>query len=163
MSNKFPVPNALKAEYYERKLRKANFDRIDFALQFKPGRDGIGCVAFKWIDGVINHDAIVKKIEEQMDLVDQLRKLYESQNRNFKNWDAAFNEINQSPVEYTEYCELRPNALTFLARAPLIEDETVRSRAEAGEQRAASSEQCITYHIIMDTCVKLDGGVFFYF
>ena len=130
--NKLPIPNTLKFEYYERKLRKANFDRIDFALDFKAGRDGVGCVAHKWVDGVINHDAIVKKIEEQMDLIDQLRKIYNSDNRTFQNWDAAFNEINLSPVEYAEYCELRPGGLTFIERAPRIEDETARSKAEAG-------------------------------
>jgi hypothetical protein len=131
--NKFPLPNAIKFEYYERKLRKANFDRIDYAITFKPGRDGIGCVAYKWVDGVINHDAIVKKIEEQMDMIDALRKIYESDNRTFKNWDAAFNELNSAPVEYSEYCDLRPGGLTFLERAHLIDDETARSKAEAGE------------------------------
>lgn len=130
--NKFPLPNVIKFEYYERKIRKANFDRIDYAIVFKPGRNGVGCVAHKWVDGVINHDAIVKKIEEQMDLIDELRKIYESDNRTFKNWDAAFNELNQSPVEYAEYCDLRPEGLTFLSRAHLIDDETARSKAEAG-------------------------------
>lgn len=132
MQNKFPLPNTIKFEYYERKLRKAIFDRIDLALSFKAGRNGVGCVAYKWIDGVINHDSIVKKIEEQMDLVDKFRKIYESDNRTFRNWDAAFNEINQSPVDYTEYCALRPGGLTFLQRAHLMDDEAVRSKAEAG-------------------------------
>jgi hypothetical protein len=127
----YPIPNELKFEYYERKRFSATFDRMDLSLKFRSGVGEIGGIVIKWVDGIFNHDAHVKKIEEQMDLIDNLRKIYDKDNRTFKNWDAAWGCIDTSPEDYAEFLELRPNALNFEVRIQTITDASERAQAEA--------------------------------
>lgn len=127
----YSIPNDLKYEYYERKRFSATFDRMDLSLKFRSGVDEIGAIVIKWVDGIFNHDAHVKKIEEQMDLIDNLRKIYDKDNRTFKNWDAAWDCINTSPEDYAEFLELRPNSLNFEIRIQTMTDSSEKAAAEA--------------------------------
>jgi len=149
MKGNYPLPPELKYEYYERKRFAATFDRMDLSLKFRSGVNGIGAIIIKWTDGIYNHDAHVKKIEEQMDLIDQLRQIYEKENRTFKNWDAAWMSINTKPADYEEYLELRPLALTFHSR--------IQDMRDSGERAAAEAEY--TRFIELDSyCSKIYGA-----
>lgn len=129
--NKFQIPNEMKYEYYERKRFAATFDRMDLSLKFRSGVNEIGAICIKWIDGIYLHDIHVKKIEEQMDLIDNLRKVYDKENRTFKNWAASWDAINTRPEDYAEFLELRPNCLNFHVRIQTITDNSDRAKAEA--------------------------------
>lgn len=142
----YPLPSELKIEYYERKRYSATFDRMDLCLKFRSGLNGIGAIAIRWVDGIYNHDIQVKKIEEQMDIVDQLRKIYNKDNRTFKNWDAAWNVINNCPEDYAEYLELKPNGETFHERIQEITDPVDRATAET---------EYIRYRILDPKCSKV--------
>jgi hypothetical protein len=140
------LPSEMKLEYYERRRFSATFDRMDLCLKFRSGLNGIGAIAIRWVDGIYNHDAQVKKIEEQMDLVDQLRKIYNKDNRTFKNWDAAWNAINLNPEDYAEYLELKPNGETFHERIKEITDPADRAVAET---------EYVRYRVLNPKCSKI--------
>jgi hypothetical protein len=143
----YPLPPELLLEYYERRRFNATFDRIDLCLKFRSGLNGIGAIAIRWVDGIHNHDAQVKKIEEQMDLVDKARKIYLKENRTFKNWDAAWNSaLNTSPEDYAEYLELKTNGETFHERMKEIKDSVARATAEA---------EYVRYRILNPKCSKI--------
>jgi hypothetical protein len=140
------LPSEMKLEYYERRRFGATFDRMDLCLKFRSGLNGIGAIAIRWVDGIYNHDTQVKKIEEQMDLVDQLRKIYNKDNRTFKNWDAAWNAINLNPEDYAEYLELKPNGETFHERIKEITDPADRAIAET---------EYVRYRVLDPKCSKI--------
>ena len=146
MKNSYPLPNELKLEYLERRRFNATFDRIDLCLKFRSGYKGIGAIAVKWTDGIYQHDIQVKKIEEQLDLVDKLRNIYNKENRTFKNWDAAWNSINIHQEDYREFLELKPNAETFHERIREITDPATRATAEA---------EYVRYRILEPKCTKI--------
>jgi hypothetical protein len=104
----YEIPSEMKIEGYERRRLAVNFDRIDLICELKPGYNGVGAVLKGFINAIPGYDEFVKKIEEKMDEIEELKKLDTKTNRHFMNWDAAWNLLNKKPDEYLEYIDLIP-------------------------------------------------------
>lgn len=128
-------------ETYEQRPQSAEFDRLDLAVDFRPGKDGIGAVVKVWvreynslrywshefhqnfIDAIARHDEIVKLMEEQLVEITALRRVYNKKKRLFQNLDSAWNAmIEDSPNDFQEYNALIPKMRNVQERLRIIED-----------------------------------------
>lgn len=132
---KYAIPKELKTESYERKKLRATFARLDLVLKFRAGKDGIGAITRSWTDAIYWHDCMVKKVEEQMDIVDQLRKIYNKEQRTFRNWDAAWNALNRFPEDYIEYRRLDKESEGLEDRIKDMDDPVMKALAQADFDR----------------------------
>ena len=140
----YPLPPELKVETYERRRLAADFDRIDLILDLRPGMNGIGAVLSKFIDAIPAHDAFVKKIEEKLDALDELKRLDSKANRHFVNWDVAWNALNTKPDEYADYKDLVPQMDNILEILDDCEDPVEKATAEANFLRFKELEEKYT-------------------
>ena len=95
---RFPVPPELKVEFYERRRNTTNFERLELAIELIPGKDGIGAVVRNFIDAISLHDVAVKNVEDKWLEVEGLRHDFNRKNRLYRNFDSAWNTMNQNPV-----------------------------------------------------------------
>ena len=133
----YEIPPEMKIEGYERRRLAVNFDRIDLICEFKPGYKGIGAVLKGFINAIPGYDEFVKKIEEKMDEIDELKKLDTKTNRHFMNWDAAWNLLNKKPEEYLEYIDLIPQTAQLTDDMNNTDDPIERAVCAAKLERHA--------------------------
>eukprot|EP01041_Mallomonas_annulata_P002202 gene2202-4283_t len=135
MLKPFEIPDSFKLEYYERRYFSGTFEKIDLAMKFRPGFNGVGAVFASWIDAISAHDIAVKEVEEKLDAVDQLRTIYDKHNRAFRNWDAAWTSLNIHPEDYEEYLSLIHAMETYDERIKQITDPEAKAKAKLEHQR----------------------------
>lgn len=129
------IPDELRLENEERRIQAATFDRVDLVIQFQPGRDKIGAVIQSFIDAIVQHDIIVKEIEKQLLVIDEIKKLYRKKVRLFRTLDNTWNLIYTNPTEFTEYLELIPKMDNIEKRLQLIEDIEIKTALQAQYNR----------------------------
>lgn len=129
------VPQELKIEFYERRPQSAEFDRVDFAINFVGGKNGVGAIVSSFQDNIIDHDTIVKVIEEKWKVIDVLQRDYNKKNRLFRNLDGAWNNVHDKPEEFDEYCKLIPKMKNIEARLLQIKDAKVKAALELSYER----------------------------
>jgi hypothetical protein len=132
---KLELPEEFKQESYERRVHKIELDRMDLCLALKAGKDGKAGVVDHFIEAVHLHDGVVKRIEEKMDEIDELRKLYNKKHRVFRNWDSSYNTMNTFQEDYSEYLQLLPKMRNYEERIEQIDDPIIRAKAEAERER----------------------------
>jgi ankyrin repeat protein len=132
---KAEIPQESKIEFYERRPQAAEFDRVDFAINFVAGKDGIGAIISSFQDNIIDHDAIVKVIEEKWKVIDVLQRDYNKKNRLFRNLDSAWNNVHDKPEEFAEYCKLIPKMKNIEQRLLQIKDAKVKAALELSYER----------------------------
>jgi hypothetical protein len=126
----FSLPEELKLETYERILQHATFDILDLVIKFMPGRNGIGAIVEGFKYSISGHDDIVQQIEEQMSLIEELKRAYSRANRLFRNLDSAWNCMldAHNPADFYEYQELLPKMNNIEERMATIEDPKIKAQ-----------------------------------
>lgn len=153
--NRFPIPNELKIEHYERRVQPAIFDRMDLVVKFIPGKDNIGAIVYGYIDAIKSHDDVVKRVEERWAEVDEIRKNFNKMNRQFRNMDGAWTSMNQRPDEFQEYLALLPKMKNIESRIERITDSIAKVKAEADFKRFKELEpSCSRLGIAFDALEK---------
>lgn len=132
---KLELPEEFKHESYERRVQKADVDRLDLCVELQPGRDGKSAVVKQFVEAVHLHDDVVKRIEEKMNVIDELQKVYNKKHRVYRNWDASYNTMNTFQEDYQEYLQLLPKMRNYEERIEQIEDPLIRAKAEAERER----------------------------
>jgi len=133
-------PDELKQEMYERRVYNNTFDRIDLCLAFRPGKDDIGAICSHFVEAISMHDQIAKQMEEKMDEIIELRKIYNKKHRVFRNWDSSFNTMNTFQEDYQDYLQLLPKMTNYEERILEIEDPKAKAKAEAERERYLAIE-----------------------
>lgn len=128
-------PSFLKLEFFERRRNEALFERLDFTVNFIPGHADTGAIVKSWINGIIDHDNIVKLIEELMAKVIVLKRDFKKKNRLYRNLDSSWSIMLVKPDEYDEYLALLPKMVGIEERIEKIKDEKAKVKAEAELQR----------------------------
>lgn len=126
-----PQPANTKLEFYERRKQNAAFDCIDKILTLMPGHLGKGAIVKGFINSIPNHDAKVKEMEEQMILLDGLKRDLKKKNRLYRNLDSAWNTVLAKPEEFEEYCLLLPKMDGIEERIAIIKDEKIKAKLQA--------------------------------
>ena len=122
---KLELPEEFKQETYERRIHKADVDRLDLCVKLRAGKDGKGAVVDHFIEAVHLHDDVVKRIEEKMNEIDELRKIYTKKHRVYRNWDSSYNTMNTFQEDYQEYLQLLPKMRNYEERIEQIEDPII--------------------------------------
>lgn len=161
---KLEVPDELKLEFYDRRVNEAVFDRLDLVLGLMPGKDGVGAVVKCFLDAIAIHDEIVKTIEEKMDEVGELKKVFLKKSRLFRNLDSAWNIMLDNPVDFYEYLELLPKMKNIEARLKIVEDAKVKAELLAEYYRFQSlqpvcSKQLIIYNTYSEARKERDDAM----
>ena len=60
MSSRYPIPQELKLEAYERRKHDAELDNLTLTLNLIPGHAGVGAICQGFIDAISKHDEAVK-------------------------------------------------------------------------------------------------------
>jgi hypothetical protein len=132
---KYPVPDALKIETYDRRPQVACFERVDLGVTFRPGKGGVGLIVRQFIDAIVNHDAIVKTVEERWMEIDELRRISNRINKKLRSFDGAWSIINEFPQEFIEYTKLLPKMKNIEMRLKMITDVTAKAKAQSEYDR----------------------------
>lgn len=132
---KFPIPAELKLEGFERLKQTSTFHRLDLAIEFIAGHNNIGAVVKRFTDAIHLHDEIVKRIEEMWKQIDELRRVFNTKNRLFRNMDSAWTLLNHRPDDFSEYLLLRPKMKNIDERIKKITDTKAKIKAEADRSR----------------------------
>lgn len=132
---KLPIPEELKLENYDRRRYTAVFDRIDLVLEFRAGKGGIGATIKCFLDAISKHDEIVAQIEDQLNTVKELKRIYRKKNRLFRNLDSAWNLMLNNPVEFHEYLGLLPKMENIEERIEQITDPEIKAKVVAQYDR----------------------------
>ncbi len=125
-----PIPPELKPESYEKRKFETVFHRLDLTIEFIPGKDKKGAIVRRFINGIPNHDAIVKSIEEKMDLINEVNNNLKKKLRLFRNLDAAYNMMLTSPDDFDEYQSLIPRMVNVKQRLEAITDPESKVKLE---------------------------------
>lgn len=129
--NSLPIPKEIKPEHYERRKFEAVFHRLDLCIHFVPGHNRVGAIVKNFINGIPNHDAIVKKVEEKWAMIDEVSSILKKKNRLFRNLDAAYNSLLTKPEEYEEYLDLVPRMKNIELRLQTITDPEAKAKVES--------------------------------
>ncbi len=100
-----------------------------------PGHLGKGAIVKGFINSIPNHDAKVKEMEEQMILLDGLKRDLKKKNRLYRNIDSAWNTVLVKPEEFEEYCVLLPKMDGIEERIELVKDEKIKAKLQADLDR----------------------------
>jgi hypothetical protein len=149
---RLPIPDELKLENQSSLLQYAIFDKLDFIIDFRPGKDNIGAIVKNFIDAIRKHDQIVVEYENALKIVAEKKKVYRKRNRLFRNLDSAWNVIMTNPSEFQEYLDLLPKMKNIEKRLSLIEDPIVKAKLQDAYQRFLILQPiCSKQQIIYDT------------
>jgi hypothetical protein len=133
--NNLEIPDELKIENQDRRPKNAVFDRVDLVVDFQPGKDSIGAIVRCFNDAIHNHDIVVKEIEQQMIIIDELKRNYRKKVRLFRNLDNTWNVLDMDPVEFNEYQELIPRMKNIEERLLKIDDMEFKAKLEVQYER----------------------------
>jgi hypothetical protein len=148
-----PLPDELKIENYDRVHHPAVFDRVDQAVEFIPGKDGIGAIVKSFIYAIRQHDVTVKKIEEKLHVIDGIKREFRKKNRLFRNFDNAWTAMYDPTFE--EYLDLKPKMLNIDARIDDAEDLMLKSRLVLEKKRFLELEpRCSNLEVVRDDLVE---------
>ena len=131
MVERFAVPAELKVEFYERRRQTSSFDRLHLAIELIPGHNGIGAIVRGFIDAIALHDVAVKNVEDKWLEVEGLRHDFSRKNRLYRNFDSAWNAMNENQAELDEYLELLPQMVDMEERIKRITDAKAKVKAES--------------------------------
>jgi len=149
---KLEIPDELKLENYERRIQKATFDRIDLVVSFRPGNDNIGATIKCFMEAIPAHDDMVKKIEEQMNEIEGLKRQYHKKHRLFRNLDSAWNLTLENPVDFFDYLELVPKMPKVERRLKVVEDPVIKAKLQDMFDRFTALEPiCSRQAVIYET------------
>jgi hypothetical protein len=152
---KLPLPDELKVEFYPKRIHESTFDRIDLILMFLPGKDDTGAIVKSFIDAISVHDTIVKLVEEKMESISALRRVYHKKSRLFRNLDSAWNIMLDNPVDFYDYVDLIPKMKNITYRLEQITDSKIRAEVLTEYNRFQSlQELCSKQLIIYETYSK---------
>lgn len=144
------IPDALKAETYERRTFEGSFHRLNLAIRFHSGNDGVGAVVKHFIDAIPNHDKMVKRVEDSLLHMEGLKSVLKKKNCLFKNLDSSFNTLLTNPDELDEYMDLIPKMKNIDARIKAIRQTEARVKAEL-----EVPEYCHMYLLTIASVVSL--------
>jgi hypothetical protein len=144
-----PIPEELKAESYEKKRQEAVFDRVDQALLFVPGKNGIGAIVRGFIDAIRRHDELVKNIEDKLRAIDDIKREYKKKARLFRNFDNAWTAMYEPTFE--EYLELKPTMADIDEVLNNTKDPVQKTRLEVDWKRFLEIQpRCSNLEIVRD-------------
>lgn len=156
MTERFAVPPDLKVEFYERRRQTSSFDRLDFALELIPGMDGVGAIVRNFTDAIALHDIAVKNVEDKWLETQGLRHDFNRKNRLYRNFDSAWNTMNQNQAELDEYLALAPGMVEMEERIKRITDAKAKVKAESDWARFKEIEPrnnllALAYRALLDS------------
>ena len=148
MSARYPIPQELKLEAYERRKHDAELDNLTLTLNLIPGNDGVGAICQGFIDAIANHDVAVRSVEDQWVSMQHISKDFKVKNRIYRNIDGAWNTLSaDNKADFDEFQELIPRVQNAEERLKVVKDPKVKIKLETDWARFQELEP---------TCQKLD-------
>lgn len=161
---KLELPENLRLENYPTRIHAATFDRLDLAVEFRAGKEGVGATVKGFIDAIAKHDAIVQTMEEAIKNVEECKRVYRKRNRLFRNLDSAWNLLLTNPTEFAEYNELLPKMKNMEQRLAAMDDPETKAKMTTQYERFREieprcSKQLIIYNSYSEARNERDKAV----
>ena len=136
MSTRLPIPKELQLEKYEKRKYAATIDNIGLTVELIPGANGQGAIVKGFISAIDLHDEIVKKVDNQVILLKNIRRDFTKKNRMYRNLDGSWSVLmSDHSADFEEYKVLVPKMDNIEERLELITDEKAKLKLEADYER----------------------------
>ena len=139
--------------YTPYRVHNATFDKIDFVINFRAGKDGLGAVIKSFKSAIFRHDECVVRIEQKYDEIMLLKRDLSKKSRLFRNLDSAWNAVQEdNAIAFAEYTALRPKVRNAEERLKVLKDVKMRAKLEANYNRYLELHpKCENQLVILET------------